>query len=278
MEIVTTTIQVSLEGSIKTTPSGHNSLIRFYDTCKQYNNRIVFIDLAKLYWIDANLSAVLQAIMYKLHKENSLSFIIDVDDAYKRFPILFRNGFLSSFLILPDGLQTTVEIQTFRTDQDLDFFTYINQQLLGNPQMAGLDCKGIDTHFYELFANIGRHARTEDPVFVCGQYYRRQSKLHFTITDLGVGFLPPIHAYTNGDVTTSIEAIKWAVQYNHSTKERDETGGLGLYNLLRHCEAHGGEFNIITGNAYWGNNLGEMGTRTVPEFVGTTIHLIYNCK
>jgi len=275
---ITTTIRVALEGKICTTPSGHSRLIKFYNFCQQYSDCTIYIDFTQLYWFDANLSALLQAILYKLNIESNLTFSFDIDLIKRKFPILLRNGFLASYLRLPDGAGSTVGIETFLINEDEKFLDYIQNDLFGNHKMSGYNCLEIQDHFLELFANIGRHARTTDPVFACGQYYPSQSKLYFTILDLGIGFLPPIAEYTSGEISTSIAAIEWAIKYNHSTKGKFETGGLGLYNLLNHCQKNGGQFNIITEDAFWGNNLGEMGTRIVPEFTGTVIHLNYNCK
>ncbi|WP_026462506.1 hypothetical protein [Adhaeribacter aquaticus] len=274
----TITIRVSLEGKICTTASGHNRLIQFYNNCKQYFDCIIYIDFSNLYWFDANLSAVLQAILYKLNKDNCLSFNFDVNLVRNKFPILFRNGFLSSILSLQDNLGSTVEMELFDCSEDVKFYNYIKEQLLGHSQMGNLNCTGVEENFLEVFANISKHAKTLDPVFACGQFYPNESKLAFSLVDLGIGFLPPIKAFTNGKIASSEQAIKWAVEYSNTTKERDETGGIGLHNVLTHCKETGGHFNIVTGDAYWGNNLGEMGTRRISEFVGTTIHLIYNCK
>lgn len=229
-------------------------------------------------WIEANLSALLQAILYKLNKENQLVFRFDISLIENRFPILFRNGFLSSLLDLPDGVGTTVEMQNFSPDEDVKFYNYINDKLLEHPKMQRHGCSELVGHYLEVFANVKRHAKTTEPVFACGQFYPSTKKLYFTLVDLGVGYLPPIQKYTNGIICTSKEAIEWALQRGNTTKGLEETGGLGLNELFNHCEQTGGQFNIVTGNAYWGNNLGELGPRIVPEFAGTTIHLIYNCK
>lgn len=272
-----TTILIPLEGEVRTTPSGHRKLVDFYTRCKSYYNCTIEVDLSELYWFDANLCAVLQAIFYKLRKDNGLLFSVDVESIKDRLSILFRNGFLSSLLPLTDIIGSTVKIQQFEVAEDVKFYNYINNDLLNHPMMVHHHCENMLDHFFEVFANIQTHAATNDPIFACGQYYHSKKEVYFTIVDLGVGFLPPITAYTGGSVTTADEAINWAVQYNHSTKSKEETGGLGLFNLFEYCKETGGEFNVATGDAYWGSNLGELGTRRIPEFVGTTVHFIYNC-
>ncbi|WP_205503612.1 hypothetical protein [Rufibacter psychrotolerans] len=274
---VTDTVSIALEGKITTCPSGYRSLVNFYKRCSCYYNTVIFIDFKPLYWFDANLSALLQAILYKLNTENNLTFSLDVELVKAKYPILFRNGFLANLLTLADNARSTVRSELFYPNDDVKFCEYIEKDLLNHPQMTHLKCEGLDEQYLELFSNIQKHAATTDPVFVCGQFYQSQSKLNFTIVDLGQGFLPPIHKFTNGAISNAKDAIEWSLAYGHTTKGEVQTGGLGLYHLFEHCKNAGGAFNIITGGAYWGNNLGEMGTRDVPEFVGTAIHLIYNC-
>ncbi|WP_066830465.1 hypothetical protein [Rufibacter ruber] len=274
---VANTVSIALAGKITTSPAGYWSLINFYQKCASYQNINIFIDFEPLYWFDANLCALLQAILYRLSTENNLTFSLDVELVKGKCPILFRNGFLSSLLTLSDNARSTVRSELFHPCDDVKFYEYIEGDLLNHPQMASLKCEGLDEQFLELFSNIQKHAATTDPVFACGQYYPSKAKLNFTIVDLGQGFLPPIQTFTNGAISNAKDAIEWSLGYGHTTKGEMQTGGLGLYHLLEHCKNAGGAFNIITGGAYWGNNLGEMGTRDVPEFVGTTIHLIYNC-
>ena len=271
-------VSIPLVARITTTPNGYTKLVDIYYRCKDHYNIEISLHFYELEWIDANMAGLLHAILYKLNKENGLTFAIDVEYVKTKFEILFRNGFLKELLSIPDNSGTTVQLTTFNKDEDEKFVNFIEKDLLGNEGMKIRDIskEKMTDHFLEVFTNVQIHARTEDPIFGCGQFFPKTKQLVFTLVDLGIGYLPPIEKHTKGKITTAEQAINWAISGN-STKE-DAPGGIGLKHLLAYCTQTASEFNIITGDAYWGNNLGEIGTRAVKPFCGTIVHLLFNCK
>lgn len=267
-------------GQIRSDPSGHKSLIEFYYYYKDKRDLRVLLDFFHVGWIDANLSALLDAILFYLKQENNHEFFVDAEVILKKFDVLCRNGFVVDFDGQPlaiDDRDSTAPLSKFYSDQDTEFITYIEDDLLDHRGLTShqeLKMNLID-HFAELFANIETHAKTNLPIFVCGQYYPKYREFKFTIVDLGVGFLEPIAKHTNGRIKTCKEAITWALKGN--TTKLDASGGLGLPRIYQYCSENRGCFNIITGDAYWGNNLGASDTFTVPPFLGTTIHLTFKC-
>ncbi|WP_324673049.1 hypothetical protein [Hymenobacter sp. GOD-10R] len=273
---VSVPVQVPLIGSINTNPNGYNKIIAFEQACRKYRNCYIELDLNHLSWFDANLSALFDAVLYRLQQELGLYFVVDIELVNKKFPILLRNGFLSSIRSLPDNAGTTVPVETFSTKDDEKFFDYLKNKLLSHPQLS-LSRPRKDKlliHFLELFANIDTHARTSHPVFACGQFFPRLHKLHFTLVDLGVGYLAPIHSFTSGQVDTSSKAIAWALHDTNTTKSNDVTGGLGLKQLHSYCHSNDGEMQIITGDAYWSNRTK---AQTVSHFNGSIVNVLFNC-
>lgn len=265
------------QNNIDTSPSGHKKLVEFYESLSDHPPTAVVLDLEKVNFIDANQCALLGAMIAKLAKENAHDFSCYGDQIDGRFNILKRNGFINSDGAPEKHHGTSVPLATFQTEDDVGFLDYISNELLGHSALrkhTKFRNEAID-HFSELFANISTHARTTEEVFVCGQYYPRSRTLNFSIVDLGVGFLPPIQEHTNGDIKTAERAIDWALKGN--TTKKDAPGGLGIASLYRYCAENRGSFNIISGDCYWGNNLGTLGNRKVRPFCGTTIHLIFKC-
>ena len=131
--------------------------------------------------------------------------------------------------------------------------------------------------FLEMYSNVQIHARSNDrPVFGCGHYLENDHKLHFTLVDLGVGYLVPIEEHTRGLICTSEAAIQWALQGN-STK-KDAPGGTGLVDLASYCMDTGSNLHIITGNSYWGNDVNSGNALIINPFKGTTLHMMFNCS
>jgi hypothetical protein len=267
----------AFENNIDTTPSGHKKLIDFYISLKDLPATNVILDLQEVNFIDANQCALLGAIMTKLAKDQRHSFACYGNQVDGRFNILKRNGFIRTEDSASTSTGSSVPLATFQTEDDVGFLNYISHELLGQKALdrhRKFKNEAID-HFSELFANISTHARTTEEVFVCGQFYPIKRQLKFSIVDLGVGFLPPISEHTNGSITTSEQSIDWAIKGN--TTKKDAPGGLGIKSLYDYCSENRGNFNIISGDCYWGNNLGTMGNRKITPFCGTIIHLIFKC-
>lgn len=284
-----------LAGRIHTDAQGHTALVAWYEQCLQLFDEEVLIDLRALKWIDANQCALLRAMAFDLQRRQRLRFVLDGDIVRSQFPILLRNGFVIGDA---EGLPvntaftstTAVQMRSFRPDEDTAFIEYLEQELFGQPDLA-LACDQQDTivgHLLEVFANVQLHAGTNDPMFACGQYYPKTQQLKFSLVDVGGGYLQPIQAYTTRPhypgqpVTTSREAIDWALADSNTTK-RTTTGGTGLKRLREYCERTGGELHIVSDGIYYSltvnaQGVGQVRITEVPVFVGSAVHLIFNCQ
>lgn len=100
------------------------------------------------------------------------------------------------------------------------------------------------------------------------------------MTDIGVGFLPPIQEFSQGSVSTSLEAIRWALRGNSTQTNDDETSGCGLSGILTFCREHRGDLQVITGDTFWSTDLLNtvyQGHKTFSKpFAGTTINITFN--
>ena len=274
---------LTLQGELYTNFSGVRNLFDFYHKANDYSNTTVYIDMYHLGWIDANLSSLFHAILFKLGKENNLKFSTDLNFLKSKFDVLFRNGLFVTGNEVVDERQSTVVLKEFASDDDKGFIKYIKDDLLnhrGMPNFSENVKKGILNELIEVQNNILLHAKTPFPLFVCGQYYPRQNALIFSIVDLGVGFLPAIKTKTNGEVGNDYEAIIWALEKGNTTKT-DCPGGLGLYNLKEYCKKNNSNIQIITGNTFWSSEF-ETTIFDYREFsnpfVGTIINLLFSDK
>lgn len=274
---------LSLEGELYTNFSGVKQLFQFYHRANEFTNTTIYIDMYHLSWIDANLSSLFSAVLFKLGKENNLQFSTDLTFLKNKFDVLFRNGFFITSEKIPDDRESTVVLKEFNSDQDSEFITYIKDDLLnhrGMPNFSPNVKEGIMNELVEVYSNIGLHAKTTFPFFVCGQYYPKQGALNFSVVDLGVGFLPAIKEKTRGEVDTDYKAIVWALKKGHTTK-RDSPGGLGLFNLRDYCKKNNSNMQIITGNTFWSSEFETtiFDYREFPNpFVGTIINLLFSDK
>lgn len=270
-------ITISLgTGSITTSLYGYNKLIAFYGACKEYRRKEILISFENLTWFDANMSALLQAIISKLASENDLKFFANPIALETKFDILIRNGFLGNFSTTRSRTGSEIALTGFDPNDSEKFVEFVENKLLVHPNLniSDTDRNGLIDAFFEVFGNVQKHARTPLPVYACGQYYPQRRELNFTLVDLGVGYLMPIQEFTDGQVSVAAEAIRWALRGNSSL--RGFPGGLGLQNIQRFCKENNSTFGIITGDAGWNNRIQYMG-RAEP-FCGTVVNLIFNCN
>lgn len=273
---------VSLGSSeILTSPEGYNQLQTFYENCQTVGNGSnIYLDFKNVKSMNGNMCALLTAMLYRLKNEKDLTFFVDEENMKyikSHLKPLVKNGFLHSDDTSDSDL-TNVSLEAFEPNDEKGFVDYIEHELFENIRMKidpDLKDKMVDK-FLEMYSNVQLHARTEFPVFGCGQYLKHEKKLHFTLVDLGVGYLLPIEEHTKGEISTSESAILWALEGN--TTKPDAPGGTGLIDLLKYCEDTSSHLNIITGDTYWGNNLPLGKTLKIRPFRGTILHMIFNCS
>jgi len=274
---------LSLHGDFYTDFSGIKRLFEFYHKASEYSNTTIYLDFYHLTWIDANLCALLQSMLFKLNSENNLTFSADLNYISEKFNVLFKNGFINNGNPVEDANNSAIVLKSFSSKDKDAFVDYINNDLLnhkGMPSFNGFTRDNILTSLIELFNNIDIHAASTYPFFVCGQYYPKQEKVVFSIVDLGVGFLPPISGKTNGEIDNCFDSIKWALIKRNTTK-KNAPGGLGLTDLHTYCQLNKGVLQIITGDTYWSSDL----EKTVFDchkfklpFTGSIINLHFACN
>lgn len=271
-----------ISGRLYSGPTAFRKLYGIFDSFRSMSNQDILLDFDGVEWMDANLCAILDSIIFVLNRENGHRFYIGQHHIEGKFEIFRRNGFLGASTgnnVLIDNRDTTVRMTRFSTDSDREFCTYIGDSLFGNQAFQGMpEMKTtLLEHFLEIFANIQTHANTEGPVFACGQFYPKTNRLKFTLVDIGVGFLDPIMKFTNSQVSSASDAITWALQEKNTTKA-DAPGGMGLSYLNSFCCENNHGFQIVTSGTCWTNEKTLVNFWPVSNFPGTAISLDFLCR
>ncbi len=288
MTEVQDTIVLKIEGDVRTDADGIQKLMHLFFDASRYPNSTITVDFYSMTWIDANLTAFFWAIGHRLREQYNVTLSADFTYLAQRFNVLFRNGWLKhDAFVFQDDEKTTIPCSSFLPTEEAEFIEYIANKLLNHRSIADIEVnikKRIQSDLIEVFQNIYRHARTQEPCFICGQFYPRQQYFVLTIVDLGVGFLPPIEEYTNGKTNTHIEAIKWALSGESTKIKNPETdlGGFALSGILEYCQNSKGIFQIYTGTDFWGTDLEGtiwQGVRDIGHaFNGSMVNLFFNTK
>jgi len=267
-------------GNVQNNFEGYRSLIELFNAVDGCVFDEIILDFDKTTWFEANLTAVLGAVLSKAQSEVNTVRIENlhnnVDD------ILSRNHFLSHFggREIFDLFSSTIKYRRFRITEEKLFKEYLDRELLSKealPSMSTLLRKKINESIFEIFNNAVIHGSCGN-IFSCGQYYPKRKRLDFTIVDLGITIKVNVNKYLGKNYSGS-RAIQWAVSEGHTTKQSQIPGGLGLSLIREFLEKNNGKIQIISADGYWE----QAGTEKVvenfsQEFQGTIVNLEFNVE
>ncbi|GGJ91625.1 hypothetical protein [Parabacteroides faecis] len=265
-----------------TNKEGYNSLALLFNQIIQSDDVDFSISFSKTTWFEANLSAVLGAIIRILEDDYLLSIkLIDIPTAI--YGILTRNGFIGNidYSSIDFSKETVVTFQQFAPNHDTAFDSYLKRELLVKkdfPKHTSLLGKRICTSIFEVFENARTHGKCQW-IHTCGQYYpqKHPSRFDITVVDAGKTIHKNVNDYFQGKaVFSASDAIDWAIQYGHTTK-KEQTGGLGLDLLKEFVKLNKGKIQIVSATGYWEFTEGQTSTSEMDYyFPGTIVTIEFN--
>ncbi len=258
--------------------NGYGILIDFYNKINNLEFEDITLDFSNTIWFEANLTAVLGAILSNV--QNNFNDI-KIEGLSKDLTTLFsRNHFLSHFggLKIPDYYYTTIKYRKFKPTEEKLFKDYLDRELLSKdtmPDMSILLKKKINESIFEIFNNAVIHGNCQN-IFTCGQYYHTNKRLDFTIVDLGKTIKENVNEYLKNNLSGE-DAIKWAVAEGHTTKQGSIPGGLGLSLIRKFISINKGKIQIISAEGYWEQREGTGRKENFSRsFLGTIVNLEFN--
>ena len=283
-----------LLGSISSDIFGFSKLVELYASICGPSSTILEIDMARTSWFDANLCAVLGAIIHiSTRKNGNIVKLVGIQPQVR--DILARNGFLQQHDDCNDYFNTTVAYRRFDFSPSLNtkavlqspvieaFREYARAEFLRNPEISSLPAHFLDDFswsIFEMFDNAVIHSETEDGIFSCGQYFHQQDKLCFTVVDLGIGIGGAINKHLGINIAPE-QAISRVVKGGITTKINSHNimGGSGLSLLREFAMSNKGGVYIMSGNGYWQLTNGEEEAKQLNHtFHGTVISLTINIQ
>lgn len=275
-------MEYTFRGDLRTDVYGFRKLMEVYNMIARTGQKKIRPKLNfEMSFFDANMSALLLAMMQKLEADNGTLIDINMDQIDQKCEVLRRNGFASYIegsTRPADPRRSTVPLMTFRSTDVDAFVSYIENDFLKHRGLEGKLSRSMERKikdsYNELFCNVDLHAQTSRPLYTCGQFFPTKNQFKFTMVDVGVGFLENIER-KDPSITTYDKAIEWALKGN-STKKGKTRGGTGLSTILSYCRDSKGQFHIVSGDCYWvftGTKIEKF--RLNQYFCGTTVHLIF---
>nr|VFK40325.1 MAG: Histidine kinase-, DNA gyrase B-, and HSP90-like ATPase [Candidatus Kentron sp. SD]VFK45977.1 MAG: Histidine kinase-, DNA gyrase B-, and HSP90-like ATPase [Candidatus Kentron sp. SD] len=234
------------------------------------------IDMGQTTWFDADMCAAFGAILYRLRENANAVRLANMPSGIER--ILSKNGFLSHYgrKKIPDRWGTTLPYQRFDAKDDRYFAAYIENELIRRGEMPNMSpglLKRFRESIFEIFSNAVLHSRTELGIFSCGQFFPKRNRLDFSVADLGIGIRQNVKDNTGYEFSPE-QAIIWATEEGHTTKQGLVPGGLGLKLLGEFIDLNGGSIRIVSDAGYWRRKGGKYNTELLPyPFPGTVVAL-----
>lgn len=259
--------------------AGFEALVRLHEQCKHICLDNIEIDLAETSWFDADMCAVLGAILYGLGNKLNTVGLTSIPSGVEK--ILSKNGFLSYYgrERVPDRWGTTILYRHFDVKDDRYFANYIENELIRRaeiPVMSTGLLKKFRESIFEIFSNAVLHSRTKLGIFSCGQFFPKRNRLDFSVADLGVGMRRNILDNTGQDRSPE-DAISWATQGRNTTKRGRVPGGLGLKLLREFIDLNGGRILIVSDAGFWQRENRETVTKRLAyPFPGTVVTVEIN--
>lgn len=275
MEEITIKVPTKVENDLE----GFNFFIDLYEDVKDIKNKRVILNFSKTRWFEANLTAVLGAILTDSKINNNVIIIDKISASIKR--ILRKNHFLKKLEIeddLEDTYGTTIKYYEFSAEEKDEFQKYIKNEFLPkiNINMTEEFTKDFRVALEELFQNARLHGRCSS-IYACGQFYFSHKTVKFTIVDLGDTIIENVKNKFNDNSIKADSAIEWATIDGNTTRKEGETGGIGLPLLIDFLQSNKGKMQIISSNGYWEKGYGERYSSCYKnEFPGTIVNIEVN--
>lgn len=273
----------TLTPTIKTDVAGYQHLIDIYEGVLGQGDKKVTLHFDSCRHFDANLSAVLGALLDDLLARGYELWLSAPQCAEVR-NCLSRNNFFSAFN--PDyareDTENFIEYRRFRPDESGDFKAYIDSGLMRKQRFPAHTKRAgrmIQESILEIFVNAVSHGEC-DYVYSCGEYDGSKTPpvLDMTIVDRGHSIPSRVNDFMkrhSWQILSHCQAIRWALMDGNTTK--NIPGGLGLSILMDFLKMNRGSMQIVSGSGMVEYRSGILRDFELPEaFDGTIVNMEFN--
>ena len=275
-------IKITIPNKVCSGFDGYNFLAKFQHYLFQLHKEIIVLDFSKNIWFEANLCAILGALIHEAEKQfNQFKF---ESFSSKVEEIFMKNHFLASFggYIISDSNDTTIKYRKNKMSDEKLIREFLNNELINKPDFPKLSeaaKKEVIRSIFEIYSNAILHGNSEF-VFSCGQFYpkKKPPRIDFTIVDIGRTFKKNVNEHLQTS-KSGIEAIQWALLENNTTKPKEKNipGGLGLKIICDFAKLNNGKVHIVSSDGCWELNRGKENSFVLEKpFLGTLVNLEFN--
>ncbi|MGO3155794.1 hypothetical protein [Mesonia sp.] len=224
---------------------GYELLLRLHNDLSSVQNKEIHISFKYVIWLEANLCAILGAIIEALEARSNVVRLIDYEKFHQKSDILSRNGFFNQHDVkIPPtrSHKTPISYKKFKEKEAIPYNQYIQSELIKNPEFPNHSeklGKKIKENIFELFENARTHGKC-NYIHTCGQFYPNKKKLHITIVDTGETITNNVQRFLKNKLSPC-DCIQWAMKKGNTTKKGNIPGGLGLGLIFEFINLNKGE-------------------------------------
>lgn len=261
------------EGRLESDAAGFSRLGELHHQLLSHAGCELSINWSRLDWFDGHMAGPMKVVIR--HAEAKGNMVIFGRARSNVDTVLRKNGFLPGSIL--DERRSTIPLKHFSLEEAIPFSNYAKEHLSRGEMPAMSDAlvnkffEGID----ELFSNSALHSRSSLGVVVAGQFYRKRQRLDFTMSDGGRGISGSVRA--TGRNMSDPQAIAWAMQDFHTTRQLDIPGGLGSKILRDFVKLNRGKLVIASNGGFWSQTGHQVDVlRLDSAFPGTAVLLEIN--
>ncbi len=270
---------IKITNNIQSNSVGYDNIITIYAKIKDCLFDDIVLDFSKTEWIDANLFALLGALLSSVKELNTITFI-NLSESLKK--VMERSGFIPNNNSMNEKFKTAIQYRKFKISEEENFCFYLENELLSREELSFISLefkKRIAQKLLEVFSNASQHGNS-DFIYICGQCFLKKGKLSLTIVDLGTTVRKNVCSFLQKDINPE-ESIIWAVDEGNTTRPKSEgiPGGLGLKLLKDFIYLNEGKIQIVSDFGIWELNNKIVKTGLIKScFYGTLVNIEFNIK
>lgn len=276
-------IEITIPNSIQNDKDTFKFIIdTFYSNILTVENSKVRINFESNSIFDTNILATFGAILSYIKSKNNTG---SLSNANKKFVNILKNtGFFKEFFdpsVKELDSNHIIKFKSISSTSKDEFTNYVTDEFLKKcPLIMSKEfLNRLRGNFEEIFQNARMHGNS-DNIFVCGQHKNsnllNNSIINFSIVDIGNTIPYNIKQVENSDSLSDVECILWATEKGNTTKIQN-SGGLGLYNLVKFIKFNNGKIQIISGNGFVEISNNEYNTELFDtNFKGTIVNIEVN--
>ena len=113
--------------------------------------------------------------------------------------------------------------------------------------------KKIVRNIWEIIQNAIVHSENKHGISACGQFYPLKNYFEIAFCDFGIGIPKKIKSFAElNNLNNDSDYIEWSLGKGNSTLNKPNAG-MGLYFLRQFIKINQGNFQIISGNGFFGH-------------------------